>query len=126
MQNENLLPPLTNIDTTASAGPATRLSVTAPVSRHQRLVLERIELENFKSYAGKVVVGPFHEVCARPNEVAINDPSALLSHHRPKWFRKVKHHRCDAVRIRTPSSSAPAEEGRRLDTHQSAPQTQVR
>lgn len=32
-------------------------------SKGPRLIITKIENENFKSYAGKVVLGPFHHVC---------------------------------------------------------------
>lgn len=32
----------------------------------QRLMIESIEVENFKSYYGRQVIGPFHQVFASP------------------------------------------------------------
>jgi hypothetical protein len=33
-----------------------------PVKDDKRLIVDHIVLENFKSYAGKQVIGPFHQV----------------------------------------------------------------
>ncbi len=33
-----------------------------PVQSSRRLIVDHIVLENFKSYAGRQVIGPFHEV----------------------------------------------------------------
>lgn len=33
-----------------------------PVRTSKRLIVDHIVLENFKSYAGRQVIGPFHEV----------------------------------------------------------------
>lgn len=35
----------------------------APTAAQPRLMITQIMTENFKSYAGKVVLGPFHKVC---------------------------------------------------------------
>ena len=33
-----------------------------PVKNSKRLIVDHIVLENFKSYAGRQVIGPFHQV----------------------------------------------------------------
>lgn len=33
-----------------------------PVRNSKRLIVDHIVLENFKSYAGRQVIGPFHQV----------------------------------------------------------------
>jgi hypothetical protein len=36
----------------------------APPKPTQRLIIKKMVLENFKSYAGTVEIGPFHKVCS--------------------------------------------------------------
>lgn len=33
-----------------------------PIQNSKRLIVDHIVLENFKSYAGRQVIGPFHQV----------------------------------------------------------------
>ena len=33
-----------------------------PIHNSKRLIVDHIVLENFKSYAGRQVIGPFHQV----------------------------------------------------------------
>lgn len=47
----------------------------------RRLVVDTICLENFKSYEGKQVIGPF-------NDVGSSDPAIRVS-HRTEWIREV-------------------------------------
>lgn len=40
----------------------TQTEIFGPVKTSKRLIVDHIVLENFKSYAGRQVIGPFHEV----------------------------------------------------------------
>jgi len=56
--------------------------------------LEYLEIEDFKSYKGKIKVGPFHKFTA----IIGNKRSSFRSIKqvfRSKWFRKVKSHGCN-------------------------------
>lgn len=37
-------------------------STFGPTHQSKRLIVDHIVLENFKSYAGRQVIGPFHQV----------------------------------------------------------------
>ena len=42
--------------------PVSNESFEPAVQNSKRLIVDHIVLENFKSYAGKQVIGPFHQV----------------------------------------------------------------
>jgi hypothetical protein len=78
-----------------------------------RLVIQRLELENFKSYAGVQHIGPFHKVSAARLVVsrwrALRGTAAanvlsprlaeFLRDRGSQWERKVQCHRRDALRL---------------------------
>lgn len=47
---------------TPEAAPEAFEASFGPVSLNKRLIVDNIVLENFKSYAGRQVIGPFHQV----------------------------------------------------------------
>lgn len=48
----------------------------------KRLVVDSICLENFKSYEGKQVIGPFNDVGRFDGEICVS--------HRSEWIRQIK------------------------------------
>lgn len=53
-------PPATPAKTAAASAPSTP-ATTAPAPPTTRLMITKMQLQNFKSYAGKVEIGPFHQ-----------------------------------------------------------------
>lgn len=65
-----------------------------------RLVIHKIVLVNFKSYAGRQEIGPFHkvrglEICC----VVLDRSIVFLCHRRSQRLRKIEHHRRALVRL---------------------------
>lgn len=50
------------IETSQRENSQTQTEIFGPVKTSKRLIVDHIVLENFKSYAGRQVIGPFHEV----------------------------------------------------------------
>jgi hypothetical protein len=68
-----------------------------------RLVIHKLVLVNFKSYAKRQTIGPFHKVFPRSTALALSLTPirpVFLGDRRTKRFRKVKHHRCALVCFR--------------------------
>ena len=42
--------------------PNDEIPAFGPIHNSKRLIVDHIVLENFKSYAGRQVIGPFHQV----------------------------------------------------------------
>ncbi len=61
-------------------------------NRDTRLIIERIELENFKSYAGVRKIGPLHHVSFFYSELQCRRGS--------KWLRKVEFDGVTPLRLR--------------------------
>lgn len=59
-----------------------------------RLVIHKMVLVNFKSYAGRQEIGPFHKVCLKVYHVRliIDCALVLLCYRWPEWLRKVKYY----------------------------------
>jgi structural maintenance of chromosome 4 len=59
-----------------------------------RLVIHKIVLVNFKSYAGRQEIGPFHKVRGLEScSVVLDTLIVFLCHRRSQRFRKIEHHR---------------------------------
>ena len=61
--------------------------------------LKSIEMEGFKSYATRTVVGPF-DPCFNASKFSVNAKknkcnSLILSSYRIQWFRKIKYIGCN-------------------------------
>lgn len=79
----------------------TQLEDTGP---KPRLVIHKLALVNFKSYAGRQEIGPFHKVRSRiyySPQIA-DVISVVLCNRWTKWFRQVKYYRCSTLRVRVP------------------------
>lgn len=68
-----------------------------------RLVIHQLVLEDFKSYRGRGVIGPFHKASCRASHCLLpsNTPrfAVLLFYRRPKWIGQVQHNRRASVRV---------------------------
>ena len=73
-----------------------------PQGPKSRLVIHKMALVNFKSYAGRQEIGPFHKVSKASHIYrGIFEPSlVLLCHRGPQRIGQVKYHRCTSFRIR--------------------------
>ena len=82
------------------------LSQPPPVEEDQgpksRLVIHKMVLINFKSYAGRQEIGPFHKV--RLVDFTLNYPFSyvLLVDRWSKRLGKIKHDRCTTIRVPVP------------------------
>ena len=78
--------------------------VEEPKGPTTRLVIHKMVMVNFKSYAGKQEIGPFHKVCVvsfASDPLTLNIYAEVFFVHRwSKWLWKIKHHRRSLVRIR--------------------------
>jgi hypothetical protein len=106
-----------------NAPPALVLSVIAqpekPKGPKSRLVIHKLMLVNFKSYAGRQEIGPFHKVSVLYSDLA-RSPSdtgvvVVLGNRRPQWFWQIQHYRRVAVRVREPSFEAATGKALRVD-----------
>lgn len=77
-----------------------------PEGPNPRLVIHKLALVNFKSYAGRQVIGPFHKVCT-----ICGFPSTLFTmiavffrDRGPEWLWEVEHDRRTPLRLRLPSN----------------------
>jgi structural maintenance of chromosome 4 len=113
-----------------------------PEGPQKRLIIHKMVLENFKSYAGRQEIGPFHKV--RPSLLSFIDTSSLffhLKHHlqsyilvltilyrncgcvgtvllcnrRSERFGQVQHHRRPPLRLRLPGVQDASGEAWRVD-----------
>jgi structural maintenance of chromosome 4 len=73
-----------------------------PAGPKSRLVIHKMVLVNFKSYAGRQEIGPFHKVSVSITLLsAINSLLSLVIffYRRPQWLRKIQHYRRSSVRV---------------------------
>ena len=95
----------------------------APLPTKGRLVIWKLVLENFKSYAGKRVVGPFHKV---PHEdqfldihlcmyrvLSVRSHVVLHGNRWPERQRQIERHRCPPLRVRKAREAASSGQGER-------------
>lgn len=76
--------------------------VEEPVGPSSRLVIHKMALVNFKSYAGRQEIGPFHK--ASPLVILLGTVYSLLSvvifvYRRAQRFRKIQHDRRTLIRV---------------------------
>ena len=97
-----------------------------PTGPKSRLTIHKMALVNFKSYAGRQEIGPFHKVCT---QFTIDSHSSilmmyrvfpfvslvLLIHRRPQRLRQIKYDRRIIVCVRIPRVQDEA--GEALGTH---------
>ncbi len=78
--------------------------VEEPQGPKARLVIHKMALVNFKSYAGRQEIGPFHKVYSIPLSFhgSTDHSLELFCNRRAQRLRKVKHHRCATVRVWLP------------------------
>jgi structural maintenance of chromosome 4 len=87
-------------------------SVAAPIPElpkgpQKRLIIEKMVLENFKSYAGRQVIGPFHKVGFSRRETGRGEAhprlsfcrAVLLGHRRAQRLGQVQHDRRPPLRL---------------------------
>ena len=91
-----------------------------PEGPKARLVIHKMALINFKSYAGRQDIGPFHKV--RFSDPAHKfmcwynrTPAVVLSYSWAERIWQVEHHRCAALRLRFPCDQDASREA--LRTH---------
>lgn len=74
-----------------------------PSGPKSRLVIHKMALVNFKSYAGRQEIGPFHKVSHQFSTFTFSDSSSVvLFHCWTQWIREVEHYRCAFIRLRIP------------------------
>lgn len=81
--------------------PVAHIEPQGPTSR---LVIHKMVLVNFKSYAGRQEIGPFHKVSHHliTSKRTAQYPKVILLNRRTKWLREIEHYRRPLVRIRIP------------------------
>ena len=62
LSSNDVLPKNVQIETSLRENSKVQTEIFGPVKISKRLIVDHIVLENFKSYAGRQVIGPFHEV----------------------------------------------------------------
>ena len=62
LSSYDVLPKNVQIETSLRENSKVQTEIFGPVKISKRLIVDHIVLENFKSYAGRQVIGPFHEV----------------------------------------------------------------
>lgn len=80
-------------------------AVEEPTGPKSRLVIHKMALVNFKSYAGRQEIGPFHKVCSAASlnpDQHINHRAELLVDCGSQWLGKVEHYRRSFIRFRIP------------------------
>lgn len=73
-----------------------------PAGPKSRLVIHKMALVNFKSYAGRQEIGPFHKVslCGDSTTLGHNVYSTvLLLNRRTEWFGEIQYYRRASVRV---------------------------
>jgi hypothetical protein len=104
----------------------------APVRPSTRLIIKEMVLENFKSYAGTQLIGPFHKVRLRSTFLTASFFgffltasffffffqffSVLFCCRRPQRQRQVERDRCAAVCVWSAVEADPVGQGRRADS----------
>ena len=76
-----------------------------PAGPKSRLVIHKMVLINFKSYAGRQEIGPFHKVINLLQFIfmlCFPIPTVVLFHCGSQWIRKIQYYRCSLIRIRIP------------------------
>ena len=90
-----------------------------PAGPKSRLVIHKMVLINFKSYAGRQEIGPFHKVINVRQlpaiKVDIFQCPVILVHCGSQWIRKIQYHRCSLICIRI--SCLEDEAGQDIRTH---------
>ena len=76
-----------------------------PQGPKPRLVIHKMALVNFKSYAGRQEIGPFHKVSYVLSHwfLTLTSTVVLLGNRRAQWVWQVEHYRRVAVCLRLPS-----------------------
>lgn len=72
-----------------------------PKGPQSRLVIHKLALTNFKSYAGRQEIGPFHKVYViRLLSIpALTPPPVVFFHRRRQRIWQIQHHRCPPFRV---------------------------
>ena len=79
-----------------------------PTGPKSRLVIHKLVLINFKSYAGRQEIGPFHKVFNIRQTPAMKKvdllliPAVVLLYCGSQWVGKIQYHRCSFIRIWVP------------------------
>jgi len=76
-----------------------------PTGPKSRLVIHKMALVNFKSYAGRQEIGPFHKVINNwqaPTRLTFSISAVVLFHRWSQRVGKIQYHRCSLIRIRIP------------------------
>lgn len=70
-----------------------------PAGPKSRLVIHKMALVNFKSYAGRQEIGPFHKVSpiVISNSTSVDSFIVFLFNCGTQWIWKIKHYRCVAI-----------------------------
>ena len=69
------------------ASPVKQTSQAAPLTR---LIVTQIVVENFKSYAGRHTIGPFHKVIH--HLISLLPHLVIHLHSGSKWIRQIQCH----------------------------------
>lgn len=90
-----------------------------PTGPKSRLVIYKMVLVNFKSYAGRQEIGPFHKVIQIKQSPTIKADlfTVVLFHCWTQWIRKIQYDRCSLICIRIPRLKDEARQDIRTHSH---------
>lgn len=105
-----------------SQGQDQALDVKPAAAPKKRLVIHKLVLVDFKSYAGRQEIGPFHKVCTQSESLLMargrlmfHCSTVLQRNRRPQRFREIQHHRRAPFRLRLPSKQDETRKAFRAD-----------